>query len=284
MTEFLETIWGHSDMYGELRLMRNAGDRKVITQKFYRLEDGMGIVRAASDCLTFMVEGWDVYYGVVPRVRERGTAADAAPYTSVLWADVDEKHFSSKGEAVTNLNMFQIPASAIVDSGHGFHAYWFLSEPMAMAGAQAAMKFIAKEVGGDAVSDASRVLRVPGTTNYKSAPVPVRLLRFDDARRYRPSDFPVEETVIKRPRAVVTDVSSFTKLPDWLQGIVKEGAPKGSRSEAAFKACLWMIRYGWSEEAIREIFAAYPNGIGEKYAESGDRWLAVTLRAAREAA
>jgi hypothetical protein len=45
-----------------------------------------------------------------------------------------------------------------------------------------------------------------------------------------------------------------------------------------------MIRYGWSEEAIREIFAAYPNGIGEKYAESGDRWLAVTLRAAREAA
>ena len=78
--------------------------------------------------------------------------------------------------------------------------------------------------------------------------------------------------------------ASFVKLPDWLQQIVKEGAPKGARSEAAFKACLWMIRYGWSEEAIREIFAAYPNGIGEKYAESGDRWLAVTLRAAREAA
>jgi|688.fasta_scaffold138092_5 hypothetical protein len=271
-------------MYGELRLMRPDGDRKVITQRFYPLRDGLGIVRAEADCLTFMVEGWDVYYGVVPRVRQRGTAADAAPSTNVIWADVDAKNFASKTEAATSLNMFEIPASAIVDSGHGFHAYWFLSEPVEMAQAQSSMKVIARAVGGDAVSDASRVLRVPGTTNYKGTPAPVRLLRFDDARRYRPGDFPVDEVVVKRPRAVVTDVSSFVKLPDWLQQIVKEGAPKGARSEAAFKACLWMIRYGWSEEAIREIFAAYPNGIGEKYAESGDRWLAVTLRAAREAA
>jgi hypothetical protein len=144
-------------------------------------------------------------------------------------------------------------------------------------------------VQGDSVWDAPRILRVPGTTNRKDPdlPVPVRLVLWDVDRRYRIRDF---DDLIPRaldgPPPLGVGTWLFPRegdLPIWLQDLIAEGAPKGERSEACFKVVLYLLRYGWTDEQILDVFESNPEGIGDKFRErsNGPRWLARTIKAAR---
>lgn len=140
--------------------------------------------------------GMEVYFGV-GLVRDpaaisrrkgtqvnyvRGDASDIS-HIAALWADVDFKHISEE-EAWDRLLAMTYPPTLIVHSGHGFHCYWVFGRPIVIedaerwqavsAGWQAQ---VATELHTklDSAWDLSRVLRVPGTTNYKAEPVPVRL-------------------------------------------------------------------------------------------------------------
>jgi hypothetical protein len=288
---FLSEIWRRPG-YGELRMIRKGRDgRPEIRQSWHELNDtGLGLLSAADLALRSAAEGWDVYYGVVPRTGHGGTLAYCLPDVDVLWADVDAKNFNSKDEAYASIMGYRVSPSAMVDSGNGYHLYWIMKTPVPAADATTIMKGIAKAIGGDAVSDLPRVLRIPGTTNWKREPIPVRLIAMDSRRRRSISDFAQELEAARfaeRPRRVQQNFAPvpMEKLPRWLQDIIIAPAPKGARSEAAFKACLWLSRYGWTDEQIESAFANNPHGVGEKYAErrDGSRWLSTTLRAARNA-
>lgn len=288
--EFLAEVLGEEG-FVEIRAWKTGREKPLVAQEWFRLEGGVGLLGASHKATELDAKGWDVYYGVLPRTHAAGTAEACPSKTSVLWADIDGKRFPSKDVALFTLNRFPITPQLLVDSGHGFHAYWLLDEPEEFARAANAMRGIAKTVGGDNVNDAARVLRVPGTHNYKGDPVPVRLLRFDVVRRYRFGDFDEWEYLgqpeQRIPAAVRMGVRvEIGQLPDWLRDLIQQGAPRGARSEAAFKACVWLMRYGWSEDDIRLVFESTPDGIGQKYHErrDGPRWLDVTLRAARAAA
>lgn len=293
MREFFDLCWGDlasRGLYGEIRAIHPKG----VKAEFLTTADA-----AIGTALYYDALGWDAYFGVVPRIRAGGTAQDARSVTSVLWADVDDKRFGNRERAFWSISSAAIEPSILVDSGHGFHAYWLLDHEVAMNHASNAMRGIAKLIGGDAVADAARILRVPGTHNYKTEPaVPVRVLRLSD-KRYRFSDFapfaeladgletfngPSEiEQIRERPAVPV----QFQELPEWLRELIEFGRPKGQRSEAAYKAMLWLIRYGWDQDGIYDLFVAFPEGIGAKLVEKGRdalRWFNVTYNAALAAA
>ncbi len=124
----------------------------------------------------------DVYVGVAPRIRRRGTRQDIAP-TPLLWADCDGP------TALAALHSFQPPPTMIVTSGteQHAHAYWALTRSLNTEELEDANSRLAAALGADPkCTDAARVLRPPGTLNHKHKPPrPVKLHQYTN-RRYRP--------------------------------------------------------------------------------------------------
>ena len=119
----------------------------------------------------------------------RGRDSDILAVSS-LYSDIDVKSGahaqnalpSSTNEAIEFLNSLPLNPSIIVNSGNGLHAYWLLDAPFKIQNAKDKeyissifkgwSKFVnthAKKRGWklDNVSDLARVLRAPGSINFK---------------------------------------------------------------------------------------------------------------------
>lgn len=290
MQEFLSALWPEFG-YGELRCIKNHN----VEQSFHGV--GWTMNEIADAARGYDAHGYDVYMGVLRRRSSHGTS-DNTFDPRVLWADID---FKNGDRTLDQILAFPIPPSIIVDSGYGYHLYWLLREAVKYPDARAAMKGIAKTLGGDHTYDAARVLRLPGTHNHKhGTSVPVRLLKLDITRRYAFSDF-VDYTELGSegrgtpakwsvgPRLTKAQRVPFrVDLPVWLDELIRNGVEKGRRSEQCFKVMVWLIRYGWTEDEILETFAKNADGIGEKMWDMQDvaarRWFNTTYRAAEAAA
>jgi len=135
------------------------------------------------------------FFGVALRTAaslksKKGDAAHCQTLTA-LFVDADFKHL---GEAETRrrIDECQLQPSMLVCSGGGLHPYWlletpiFLQSPGGMAKAKSYLKRLAKavaEVVDESVSEPVRVLRIPGSYNFKKAyetPRPVTLERMNE--------------------------------------------------------------------------------------------------------
>jgi P4 family phage/plasmid primase-like protien len=118
--------------------------------------------------------------------RGRGTKADTLG-SSLVWLDFDSYKVSglSQVQALQKLKAMVPPPSCIINSGHGLQAWWKLhSFSMDTIAIESASKHVALsiEAGGDHCWDLARVLRIPGTMNFKNEPaVPVELLELNDS-------------------------------------------------------------------------------------------------------
>lgn len=184
-TLFLDAVWGPLDahgrsLYGELRMFKKGA---TPNQAFVR--DTTEAMKIAL--MSGVAQREDVYFGVLRRTTTRGRAEDTVEATHLLWADFDAKNYRGKtgsGSAFAEIANMRLIPHIIVDSGHGYHAYWLLDTEYEFADAQKVMKGIERVHRTDHCSDAARILRVPGTLNFKDAsPTPVRLVRFDVATR-----------------------------------------------------------------------------------------------------
>lgn len=183
--KFVETLFGGREGFIEFRLI---GGGKA-TQHFHKISD---VLAKWDECLNVLkkanASGANVYFGAVPRTVAKGDAASVAP-TTILWADIDDKS-SAVNENFKPLIGLNLAPSIVVDSGHGWHCYWILREPLGNETARTIMDEIARVVGGDNVSDPPRILRLPDTFNTKSSPsVLCRVVKADTSRLYNPSDF-----------------------------------------------------------------------------------------------
>lgn len=173
----------------------------------------------------------DVYVGVALSPKDFGRARRCAAKDTVgivaLWADVDyadavhrKSNLPPDVDAARDLVCSAgLDPSIIVHSGHGLQAWWLLDEPWIFpddaardAAAelalrwQATLRARATERGWtmDATQDLSRVLRIPGTENHKSAPAqPVTATTLEPSRRYSVDDF----------REHLVDESEWQQLP-----------------------------------------------------------------------
>jgi hypothetical protein len=131
-----------------------------------------------------------VWVGVVPRrphpdTGELGGKKENVAAARVLWADCD---LQETPDALERLRAFSPPPRMLVSSGGGYHAYWLLREPIdAPDRLREANERLAAAIGADRQSaEAARILRPPGTLNFKSEygqPRPVELLCFEPEPR-----------------------------------------------------------------------------------------------------
>lgn len=81
-----------------------------------------------------------------------------------VWVDIDEP------ENIDTLRKFEHPPHLVIESGGsgGVHAYWRLDQPINPDALKSANYKLCERLGGDAKSrNPARLLRVPGTFNYK---------------------------------------------------------------------------------------------------------------------
>lgn len=152
------------------------------------------------------VSNW--YFGVHPvtqipptnahgEVREPAFVRAQKRYIAAvncLYGEFDVKAYGSKRAILDHIENAAWPyPSVVVDSGGGIHGYWLLKEPWLMESddtSQAAelvqRLWVQEVVGADAsVHDLVRILRIPGTLNFKyDPPRAVRFLSCDLARQY----------------------------------------------------------------------------------------------------
>lgn len=160
-------------------------------------------------CLTHPGYVKDVYFclsqqaQVGPMVNGRAKAlrnAANSTYLTAIWLDVDvkDKGYASLDEALDAIIDFVAktklpPPSALVASGGGLQVYWFNKDPLTVAEWQPyaeGLKALAIREGlkcdAGLTTDCCRVLRVPGTFNFKYAPPrPVKILSLHAAYDFK---------------------------------------------------------------------------------------------------
>ncbi|MBC8460530.1 MAG: DUF3987 domain-containing protein [Deltaproteobacteria bacterium] len=300
---FLSALWPSAED-GFLSLFTIDSQKKTIT-KFFNVAQLDSIVSAVER----LAVSRDMYYCIsllkVRPEKGRGTEDDVIAIPG-LWADIDcregshnKKNLPSKEEALSFLKELPFKPSLIVWSGGGLHVYWLFKEPLyfhSEADRQQAKELssrfqltiisMAKAHGWnlDNTADLVRLLRVPGTFNFKRDPVEVKILEVNDFR-YEPDsfeDFLIDEPQ-QEPQGACPDVGSVTNLPFSVKQLIKNGAEKGERSEAIGSVLTALIKVRVTEDEIIRIFEENP--IGEKYMEKGRgrvKWLKDEIGRVRE--
>ncbi|MBP7571598.1 MAG: hypothetical protein KBA95_16180 [Acidobacteria bacterium] len=131
------------------------------------------------------------YVGVNPTnapkgKHERALLGDVVAL-NCLYGDYDAKDYGGEmATALARIGEVPLPPSVIVNTGGGYQAYWLLAEPFLIAdeasrrrAAEAQSRWVMAHGADPSVKDLARVLRVPGTRNYKYDPPPV--VRFHTA-------------------------------------------------------------------------------------------------------
>lgn len=196
---------------------------------------------AASAAVAMAGVGYDVYYGVglasSKKDNGRATADDIVSIPGV-WVDID---YAANGahkqsdlppnlsSALSLLDEFPLPASIVIHTGYGVHAYWLFREPWTVNDAterQEMARFVADFQGVlrtlaarrgwrlDSTYDLARVLRLPGTKNYKitGEPREVKVLSYT-GQRYNQSDIEQFFGANTEMAATTTAASATTAVP-----------------------------------------------------------------------
>jgi hypothetical protein len=136
-------------------------------------------------------EKQNLYFAVA--TRNGGGTKNHIKQIPACWLDIDYKDFSSPKDAKRAVWQFQYRPSVIVDSGGGLHCYWRFKEPAGkedIPQVEKLNRILVDCLGGDAQAvDASRILRLPGSINFKYENQPaVRVVREDWEREYNLDD------------------------------------------------------------------------------------------------
>ncbi len=235
-----------------------------------------------------------VYFGVHPTAKpkasyQRATIGDIAA-VNCLFAEFDAKHFGDdKDAAWHHLQALPIPASLIVDSGGGYHAYWLFAKPFTLDSDDSRefaknlqRRWVAAMGGDDGAKDLARVLRVPGTLNVKPEYGPnfptVRVI-WTSWRAYQLSEL---EAVLPAPDPMPPRSNPSPSRNGHGSAYVRaavegelarvrgaiEGSRNGTLNEAAFAIGQWIPEYVnrsdaemWLSDAARDC------GLPEREAE-----------------
>ena len=209
------------------------------------------------------VDGVDVYFCLsTQRLNSGKRSRDNAVAVSSAWMDLDvdpddDSKYGSVEEAIAALYNFctlvGIPKpSLIVASGGGIHAYWFSEyvltvaewQPFADALKTAALAANLKFDAG-VTSDVARVLRVPGTYNWKlDDPRPVRIIhgrgeQYDFETIFQPIFQQFPKTRPSKKMQVADALKHLGVQTHLAEGIVIKDAPL-LPFEPIKQACGWL--------------------------------------------
>jgi len=134
--------------------------------------------------ISLAMRGYDVYVGVCPRVAPEGPGRklgkDAIEQVGAVWIDLDAKVPGSSQALLDSCDI-------VVSTGNGWHGYKLNAKVVTVSNQrdrttlEARMRQWANHIilGTDNVQNVDRILRVPGTINWKDVdnPKPVTLIK-----------------------------------------------------------------------------------------------------------
>jgi len=272
----------------------------------------------------------DVYTGVgvapsgmLLKTSQRAIAGIIAGIAA-LWADVDYAGPShtkpnlpaTEADAWAIIRAMPEPPTIVIHTGHGLQAWWLFDKPWMfeddtardeahamILGWQGHMAQLADKAGWvvDSTPDLSRLMRLPGTYNNKSEPVPVRVLT-SDGPRYSVDTFwpyvqPEEiKPVIRRLELAAGAEPPMVKLlalqdndPKFKKSLSRKRPDLPDQSASSYDLSLASIAVtvGWTDQEIADllIFSRESNGDDLKLDHTGfgghDSYYAGTIAKAR---
>lgn len=310
--QFIEALFSRyfngKDGYVELRFVGQDASSRFYSKGEIVESDWADIIELNRD--------HHVYFGVNPRPLSKNKKQNDIEDIVCLWADVDGKDFEGgKQEALRRVEGFSIPPSIIVDSGHGFHCYWVLKEPI--IGLEPEQKVQIKQVLSGLVNklggDRSKLhldacLRLPGTLNIKGeAPAECRILKLADLK-YALGDFSelkdpsyqeptapdeplpafgskTKQISLDNEQSAKTDVekleiSSKTKNLIITGSLLREKGADRTRSGRDFSIICSFIYWDYDYPTIRGIFFNPFLGCSNRIREEGEMALKWDVRSA----
>lgn len=178
---FFDQLYGGQVGVLELRALQ-FGDDKPELRDFISLKDGRidpaSVQKFVNTCAA---KKWNAFFGVALRnelsIKDRSGNLEHCQTLTALFVDADYKR---DGETETRRKIATLSASPslMVSTGGGLHVYWLLSRPLelktkdGLAQARRLLKSVAThaDVVDKSVSEPARILRIPGTLNYKYDP------------------------------------------------------------------------------------------------------------------
>ena len=220
------------------------------------LTEPNSLVDAAARCLKLSAEGMNVYVATSVMGVAAGRREAEATYTPALIAEFDrvtssdnkENAWETLQEVENFLDGLRVPASMIVESGNGWHAYWLLDEPLdwtefdALGDRTIAKRTLARFLGWlkseaphdmDSVADGARVFRVPGTVNRKYGEAkPVAIEKLEPAVRYSAKEIadeiiPVDVAVTHSFSGSAVDIQ-LSDIEEWMNDSVSVQTARGA--------------------------------------------------------
>lgn len=306
--EFFDALYapavGTPGVYCEIRPMPTWNEKPEKNQKADPMrqwipltEEGAGarVQHAVATIDRVVMRRWSksdgkagqTFFAVNPRRLGGGLKDDCIGYVAV-YADLEIRKLElDVGATLAELAALPMPASALVWSGNGLHAYWLFDRLIDLVDRDRVERLVRgvyrafKHLGADPkVYDASRVLRPPGTANRKldRPGKPVLLLSLNPDRRYRLRDLerqypgPIPEDTFRVP---VTEPIGRANLPEF--------EVRGSRHDSLRNHLAWCRRVGADDSTIHaraqelQHHLERPGTTGQVEAERMAQWVNRTI-------
>lgn len=280
---------------------------------YYALND-TNLLRAADMGLNKNNMSDCAYFGVNPRLYPRKhdelgyemrATNSCIAHSAVLWIDIDAKSVDApegvdpKQHILNKIDELPVQPSIVVDSGNGFHLYFLLDTCHPVNVVSDLCARMEQYIGyADHCHDASRILRLPGSKNYKDRKniKLSRFIRFDSIRYsidkfdFLPSLANGGSSVEKHmERVELPDLSGLPQLSqdeisqkitrdkklmdklmvsnfdDYQAKFMSSKAKDRSRSGRDFHCICQLIKEGFIVDEITSVFYTLP--VGEKFRE-----------------
>ncbi len=234
------------------------------------------VSKAYDYAKTMSADGHEVHYGPTLRKKDLGSVRSDRSNLGMIrsfYVDIDApdkslpddvKQQQAKqllDEFIDMLKGYGVEPTHIVASGNGFHVYLVLSNPVTpdetWSRIEKAIVTLAK--GDSQAKDPVRLLRLPGTFNYKDRgnPKPVKII-FSSNRSYSPTDFDklVQECATAQEPKVVCreELKPLGFVPPCIGHILKPDTqvPLGKRHLTRNVVATFGHREGWPVEGAIE--------------------------------
>jgi len=196
-----------------------------------------------------VIQERNTYMGVAARCSDASGKKDNLKAVSAFWVDIDHKDVGGREALMIALETFPLPPSIIVWSGGGHHVYWLLDEPYDLTTSkhidrcEYILKGLCDYFDGDfKTTDASRILRVPGTPNLPDAKKRTNgrvrsdcfIESIDSSRRYSINDFEEFEDRGKAISADRAESADYERKP-W-DGELPESVKNALESDPKLRA------------------------------------------------
>jgi len=168
----------YTDGYIEIRpLSKHKPHANRTTYRLPECLKGEAGQALSQHIISLAMRGYDVYVGVCPRVAPEGPGRklgkDAIEQVGAVWVDLDSKVPGSCKQILDTCDI-------VVSTGNGWHGYKILTSPKLCKSARerTTLEYRIRDFadkllpGTDNVSNLDRILRVPGTLNWKNLDEP----------------------------------------------------------------------------------------------------------------